>query len=219
MCVLHRVMVRYGRFSTVNMTAGIATPGELAGHVSSLEAEIATLRLENTALRVANAELERVVVRDTLTPLFNRRHFIACLNERIGRVVRYGLEAAVMFVDVDNMKGINDRHGHAAGDFVLLHTARIIAGSIRATDVAARIGGDEFALILDSINIEQALAKRDTLDRLIRETTCRYGDAELAMSASLGCTAIAADDTEFKVIARADGAMYQTKRVRRGLSA
>lgn len=168
-------------------------------------------------LRLANAELERIVVRDTLTPLFNRRHFISCINDRISRIERYDSRSAVLFIDVDNMKGINDRHGHAAGDFALMHVAGIIHSAIRSTDVAARIGGDEFALILDSIDEAQAMRKTDALDELIRATPCVLGEDVLPISASFGCTSIRKGDTEFTIIARADSAMYGNKRRRRAM--
>lgn len=201
------------------MAVNIPASDDIAAELAAMRDQLCALERENASLRIANAELERIVVRDTLTPLFNRRHFITCLNERIERVGRYDLKAAVMFVDVDNMKGINDQFGHAAGDFALVHTAQLIVGSIRSTDVAARIGGDEFALIIDQITPDHALRKMHALDRIIRESTCRYGDTELPIAASMGCTAILAEDTEFKVIARADSAMYDTKRERRAAAA
>lgn len=201
------------------MAVNVPASADMTAQLASMRDQLAALERENASLRIANAELERIVVRDTLTPLFNRRHFITCLHERISRVGRYGLKAAVMFVDVDNMKGINDDYGHAAGDFALVHTAQLIVGAIRATDVAARIGGDEFALIVDSIAPDQALRKMQSLDRTIRESVCRYGDNILPITASMGCTAIDADDTEFKVIARADSAMYRHKRERRTAAA
>jgi diguanylate cyclase (GGDEF)-like protein len=183
--------------------------------VGEMKSEIAALRKEIAVLRIANSELERVVVRDTLTPLFNRRHFISSIADRIGRVSRYGMHSVIMFIDVDNMKGINDAHGHAAGDFALMHIAGIIGSAVRSTDVAARIGGDEFALILDEIDTAQAEQKMIALDRLVRETPCLFGEAALKISASFGYTPVNADDTEFSIMARADEAMYANKRLRR----
>lgn len=180
-----------------------------------LRSEIAALRREIAMLRIANTELERVVVRDTLTPLFNRRHFISSVNDRISRVSRYGGQSVIMFVDVDNMKRINDQHGHAAGDFALMHVAAIISGAVRSTDVAARLGGDEFALILDEIDEAGALRKMAVLDMMVRETPCQFGADELGISASFGCTPILDGDTEFTIMARADQAMYANKRHRR----
>lgn len=180
-----------------------------------LENELRTLRKEVGMLRLVNAELERVVVRDTLTPLYNRRYFISAVNERISRIGRDGVEAIAIIVDVDHMKKINDAHGHPAGDFALLHLAKLLSQAIRKTDVAARIGGDEFALILDGLDEERARAKVSSLEWLIQESCCIFGDAELPLSASFGCTAIRADDSDATVMARADQAMYEQKRIRR----
>lgn len=164
-------------------------------------------------LRLVNAELERVVVRDTLTPLYNRRYYISALNDRISRASRYGAEAVAIIIDVNHMKRINDAHGHPAGDFALMHLAKLLSQSTRSTDVAARIGGDEFALILDGMNAHRAATKVTSLQWLIQETPCLFGDTELQVSASFGYTAILADDSDATIIARADDAMYEQKRV------
>lgn len=180
-----------------------------------MQAENAALRKELARLRLQNAELEQLVVRDTLTPLYNRRYFRTSLVERVSRVARYGARAVVLFVDVDNMKAINDAHGHAAGDFVLMHVARLLSGAIRASDVAARIGGDEFALILDEMDEEQAVRKMAALRALIRDSECRFGGVILPLSASFGATMVGPDDNDAQIVARADGAMYEQKRQRR----
>ncbi|OYW24444.1 MAG: hypothetical protein B7Z55_02155 [Planctomycetales bacterium 12-60-4] len=91
--------------------------------------------------------------------------------------------------------------------------------SIRNADGIVLVDFGEFALIVDSIAPDQALRKMQSLDRTIRESVCRYGDNILPITASMGCTAIDADDTEFKVIARADSAMYRHKRERRTAAA
>lgn len=188
------------------------TRGEFGPDVSALEDEVIALRKEVRLLQLANAELERLVVRDTLTPLFNRRHFMACLTERLNRLERYGTPAALLFIDLDGLKQINDTFGHAAGDFALLHMARLLASMIRSTDIAARIGGDEFALLLDGLSEQDATEKADQLSALIDETECRFGDDVLPLSASFGCTALRVDDSDFAAIARADIAMYAAKR-------
>ncbi len=185
---------------------------DIVGDVSALEDEVLALRKELRLLQLANEELERLVVRDTLTPLFNRRHFIGCLTERLNRLERYGTQAALLFVDVNGMKRINDRFGHAAGDFALLHIARLLGGAVRSTDVAARIGGDEFALILDGVTEESATDKADHLARQIASSECRFGRDLLPISASFGCTALRPGDSDFAAIARADMAMYAAKR-------
>lgn len=190
---------------------GVVRDDQSAG-ASALEQEVAALRKELRLLRLANEELERLVVRDTLTPLYNRRHFITCLTERLGRLERYGTAAALVFIDVNGMKSINDTYGHGAGDFALNHVARLLIESIRATDIAARVGGDEFAVLLDGLDEAAAHDKAQALSRQIIEVECRFGDAVLPLSASFGCTALRNGDSDFAAIARADMAMYAAKR-------
>jgi diguanylate cyclase (GGDEF)-like protein len=187
-------------------------PETTGSEIENLQRELAAMRKELAMLRMANAELERVIVRDTLTPLYNRRHFLSIVNDRINRMERYGSRSVVMFIDVDRMKHINDAFGHAAGDFALIHVAELIATAIRSTDVAARLGGDEFALILDEIDEDQANHKMTALDALIRETSCLFDGKALPVTASFGCTEIKAGDTEGTILGRADMAMYDNKR-------
>lgn len=179
---------------------------------SALQQENFALRQELRLLRIANEELERLAVRDTLTPLYNRRHFITSLSDRIDRLERYGTAAALVFVDVDQMKRINDNFGHSAGDFALNHVARLLSRAIRSTDIAARVGGDEFALLLDGLDEAAAQDKANDLASLIARSGCRFGDQVLPLTASFGCTALKPDDSDFAAIARADLAMYAAKR-------
>ncbi|WP_246351926.1 GGDEF domain-containing protein [Sphingobium subterraneum] len=193
------------------MSSAGKSAGE-ASDIAELQREIAGLHRELRLLRMANAELERVAILDTLTPLHNRRFFLGALNDRILRRTRYQSQAAVLFIDINRMKFINDAYGHAAGDFALVYAAQIIAAQIRSTDVAARIGGDEFALILEEADEVQARLKADQLDELLRESRCAYGDILLPVSASIGVTIIRENDREDAVIERADADMYARKR-------
>lgn len=190
----------------------MAERAQAESEISELQQEIARLRGELRLLRLANQELERVAVMDTLTPLFNRRYFITALNERINRRTRYGTRYSVLFVDINRLKYINDVHGHSAGDFAIMHAAQILAREIRSTDVAARLGGDEFAIILEEIEGDAARTKARSLEKALRDSVCAFGDVILPMSASIGFTCLEADDREEAVIERADEDMYARKR-------
>ncbi|MGE4429434.1 MAG: GGDEF domain-containing protein [Sphingobium sp.] len=185
---------------------------EKAAIINELRNEVSTLRRELRLLRIANAELERVAVRDTLTPLFNRRYFLTALNERLVRAQRYNTRSAVLFIDVNRMKRINDAFGHSAGDYALVHIAHLVQANIRATDVAARIGGDEFAIILEEVDEARAAAKADQLAEVMNETPCLFGARSLPVSASIGLTMLRPHDTEEALIERADADMYARKR-------
>ena len=197
---------------TVPLPVGSPEIDEQSSTINELRSEVSTLRRELRLLRIAHAELERVAVRDTLTPLFNRRYFLTALNERLVRAKRYNTRAAVLFVDVNRMKYINDVFGHSAGDFALVHTAQVVQAHIRTTDVAARIGGDEFAIILEEVDEEKAVAKAEQLGEVLRTTECPYGEDMLPVSASIGVTMLRASDTEDALIERADADMYARKR-------
>jgi diguanylate cyclase (GGDEF)-like protein len=132
--------------------------------------------------------------------------------ERLNRLERYDTAAALVFIDINGMKSINDTFGHSAGDFALNHVAHLLIGAIRSTDIAARVGGDEFALLLDGLDEPAALAKAEALSCLISTSECNFGDYVLPLSASFGCTALRHGDSDFAAIARADMAMYAAKR-------
>lgn len=186
--------------------------GLSAAIIAELKAELATLRGEVRMLRIANAELERVAIRDTLTPLYNRRYFLTALHERIVRARRYGASAAVLFIDINRMKHINDLFGHSAGDFALVHAAQLVRAHVRETDVAARLGGDEFAIIIEEVDAALATTKAEQLDHILRTAQCRYGEALLPVSASIGWTMLMPNDTADSLIERADADMYARKR-------
>lgn len=180
--------------------------------VDELRNEIFALRRELRLLRIANSELERVAVRDTLTPLFNRRYFLTVLQEQLARTRRYYSQTALLFIDVNRMKYINDRFGHSAGDHALVHVARIVEGHIRSTDIAARIGGDEFAMLLEAVDEQAAIAKAEQLATMLQSTPCTFGTAILPVSASIGVTMLRVTDTPESLMDRADADMYARKR-------
>ncbi|MBU0824271.1 MULTISPECIES: GGDEF domain-containing protein [unclassified Sphingopyxis] len=169
------------------------------------------LRRENRVLKIAVAELERVSERDTLTPLFNRRYFLTAIHHRMARFERHAERAAVVFVDVNQLKLINDSFGHAAGDFALMEIAKRLAESIRATDVAARIGGDEFGLILDQSSEEGARAQIARLGDVLTAAPADYDGHQIALSACFGIAMLQSGMTESDILAAADRDMYRNK--------
>jgi len=175
------------------------------------------LRRENRVLKIAVAELERVSERDTLTPLFNRRYFLTAIHHRMARFERHAERAAVVFVDVNQLKFINDSFGHAAGDFALMEIAKRLAESIRATDVAARIGGDEFGLILDQSSEEGARAQIARLGDVLTAAPAHYDDHQIALSACFGIAMLQSGMTESDILAAADRDMYRNKQGQGGL--
>lgn len=167
---------------------------------------------EIAALRARIVELEKLADSDTLTPLPNRRAFLRELDRLIRHVARYGEAAAVMFVDVDGLKTVNDAHGHHAGDAVLLCVAGLLPSLLRATDVVARIGGDEFGLLLNHLDEAAARDKADLIHRAIAEECIALDAATINVGVSVGVTVIRGNDTADAALARADADMYVARR-------
>lgn len=174
-------------------------------------AVIAELADQNALLRASLAEArerleeaERIADTDTLTPLPNRRRFIRELERVVAQTNRHGTQAAVLYIDLESLKAVNDRHGHVAGDAALLHVARLLGGLIRTTDIAARIGGDEFALILDHLDHNSAIETADRITRYIAAVPLDLGGTQLALTASVGVATVLAGDTVDDVLRRAD---------------
>ncbi len=176
--------------------------------MSRLSADNAALLETIAELRGRIEELERLADTDTLVPLPNRRAFERELRRVIASVARYGHSAAVLFFDLNGMKAVNDRHGHQAGDTVLLHVASHLKSSLRAADTVARIGGDEFAMILDHLDEGQARAKVQALVAAISGKSLDIGRATVQVSVSAGLAMVEAGDTVQAVLDRADTAMY-----------
>jgi diguanylate cyclase (GGDEF)-like protein len=146
-----------------------------------------------------------------LIDLPNRRGFLRELDRIIARAGRYDAKAALLFVDVDGLKAINDSFGHRAGDEALIQVAGLLSSGVRKSDMVARIGGDEFGILLE--NADEASA-HETASRLIDLIAgCEFvhdGD-ELPLSVAIGVGLIEPTDTAATVMARADEEMYRRK--------
>ena len=177
----------------------------------SLFAEISRLRGEVARLESRVEELDRLANMDTLVPVANRRGLVVQLDMMIARFERHGSPAALLFVDVDGLKALNDAFGHAAGDAALIHLTETMIASVRQTDMVARIGGDEFAILLDHADETSA---RETAARLADQVAgcefCFEGTC-LPLSIAIGFTHIQAGDSPESVMDRADEAMYRQK--------
>ena len=178
---------------------------------AGLADENALLRASLAETRERLAELEQLADSDTLTPLPNRRRFLRELERVVSHAGRHGTPAALLYIDLDNLKAINDRHGHFAGDAALIHVARLLGGLIRSTDILARIGGDEFGLILDHLDHNSAIETADRLARCIAAEPLDLGSAMVTLEASIGTATILAGDSVDDVMRRADRNMYAAK--------
>jgi diguanylate cyclase (GGDEF)-like protein len=189
-------------------------PRSRAGAVR-LAAEVERLAAELEASRAHISELAARVDVDPLTETLNRRGFERELKRSLAYVKRYGVSAALVYLDLDEFKPVNDRHGHAAGDAVLKAIASALRRHVRASDVVARIGGDEFVVLLWNVDDVAAASKAAALEAAIYATPVRWGSSTLAVGASAGVALLGPLDTPAAALARADAAMYARKAARR----
>lgn len=181
-----------------------ADPGALIAEISRLRGEVA--RLESRV-----EELDRLANLDTLVPVANRRGLIVQLDMMIARFERHGTPAALLFVDVDGLKALNDTFGHAAGDAALIHLTETMISSVRQTDMVARIGGDEFAILLDHADENSACETAARLADQVADCEFCFEGTCLPLSIAIGFTPIQIGDSPESVMDRADEAMYRQK--------
>lgn len=183
----------------------------LIGDISN-QLGIALQQAENHA-RIVN--LSRT---DALTGLLNRRAFVDDLTRRFNRLQREGKGAALMYVDLDNFKLVNDVHGHQRGDEALVAVRDILVHGTRATDLVARLGGDEFAVWLDNADAEAAARRAQGLLAAAESLSGFSGDPARPLMLSLGIAVCepGADEALEDVLARADATMYEVKRAGKG---
>jgi diguanylate cyclase (GGDEF)-like protein len=180
-----------------------------------LSVEVERLAAELAASRARISDLESRIDVDPLTETLNRRGFERELTRSLAYVKRYAASATLIYLDLDEFKPVNDRHGHAAGDAMLKAIAAALVREVRASDVVARIGGDEFAVLLWNLPDAEAIAKAIELERAVYATPVRWGASTMVVGASAGVAFVGPLDAPADVLARADAAMYARKTERR----
>ena len=206
----------------------LASEGEPLGYLAAYSrtgrdafGETGAAELEELAFRAGPAidnarrfrEARRLADLDALTGLHNRRYFHETLAREVARAHRYGRTLALVVFDLDDFKAINDRIGHLAGDAVLAEAAERVRGVVRSADVACRIGGDEFAVIMS----ESSLADADQLyKRLDHAVSARPVGQAGRLHLSAGVTELNPDDDAVSFFERADEALYRAKGLGKG---
>ncbi len=163
-------------------------------------------------------ELEELSSTDSLTGLHNRRSFLAELERRFSRRAAWRGGAALFFIDLDNFKAVNDRHGHKRGDRALSEVARILRDCTRGRDLVARLGGDEFAVFVEDIGAEAAESKGREICQAAAVLRDLSGDSGHPLGFSIGAAFCTSDGAESvaEAVERADQAMYGVKRRGKG---
>ena len=179
----------------------------------ALAQSLAELKRKNRELEEQAERLETIASTDLLTSLANRWRLQERMNPMFAESTRYGDDLACLMIDLDNFKAINDTLGHQAGDDLLATVGRIITEQVRASDIAARIGGDEFVIVLLETSKRKSNTFAKRLHKQLRDTVYLTSESlEVRITASLGVAALPKDaDTKEELLRLADHAMYHVK--------
>ena len=170
--------------------------------------------LDISERKALEERMEHLVDHDYLTALFNARYFERALAQETRSVARYGGGGAVLLLDLDHFKAVNDRFGHKVGDGLLKRVAVTLQSRIRETDVLARLGGDEFGLILPKVDAAQAEVVASGLVSALRCETVMVAGRRIPVTASIGVVLLG-PLTDVEILAAADFAMYEAKQAGR----
>lgn len=179
----------------------------------ALNDSLAALQVKNRELEQAVTRLETMALTDELTGLANRRRLVERLEQMYAQAVRYGSDLACLMIDLDGFKAINDTLGHQRGDELLSLAGQVIARSVRAADVAARYGGDEFVVLLPHTSAATAAALAARLSSQFQREAGRMGRVGLRCGMSIGvaCLGLSAPSDGDSLLAQADNALYAAK--------
>jgi diguanylate cyclase (GGDEF)-like protein len=207
-----------GRSDTTDMVDGLRLgahdylrkPCEPTELLARVQAAARVKRLQDE-LRQRNEDLDRISRTDALTGLRNRRHVEEYLVKLTSLARRNAEPIAVLVIDIDHFKSVNDTHGHDAGDAVLREVAGRMLGSVRLEDMVGRWGGEEFLVVLPNTAAEGAAELAERLRQVVAETPCRLAGGEaVQVTISVGCAASLMDDAG-TLVRSADAAMYEAK--------
>lgn len=184
-----------------------ATHGELDRLNRELEARV---EARTHDLQLANQHLEKLASIDPLTGASNRRHFMGLAKVEISRAKRQGLPLSVIMLDIDFFKSVNDRFGHEIGDKVLVALAATIHATLRGGDIFARLGGEEFVVMLPGQGLSEALPMAERLRLLIAQNVVPGCPAQITVSAGLAALEDASEEID-DLLRRADAGLYRAK--------
>ena len=216
--ILQRLAVRYSgdasRLSSLVLTLNkIVTLDEIFVVETYYHATMQRLEDSLHRLKDAHRQLEDFSRRDSLTPVDNRRALMESLAMEFHRSRRYQHPFALLFLDVDRFKEINDRHGHAFGDHVLLHIVELARGIIRPPDIMGRYGGEEFVIGLVECYQSGALQIAERIRLKIAQEQCAWEHHSTLVTVSIGVVMLSPEiDQVETLVTRADQAMYDAKR-------
>ena len=192
------------------VTSDELTPAVRAGF-AAMTGEITELRAQRDELRMALENAESMADHDPLVPIFNRRAFMRELSRLLSFSRRYGLEASLLYFDLDGFKKINDEFGHTAGDRILCAVGDVLLDQTRESDILGRIGGDEFVAVLTGVTPDTATQKAKQLCDAVENLEVTFEAQPLSVGISFGLAPFNPDVSAERLVALADEAMYAHK--------
>jgi len=196
---------------------GVLNLADKAGgrRFTAAERTLVELFSQLTAASIGNIKLfekiQRQATTDGLTGLANHKRFYEILEKELWRSRRYGGKISLIMVDIDNLKTINDAHGHRAGDRAIKKTSAKIKESIRQIDTAARYGGDEFAIILPNTELGDAVVVAQRIVEAVGNSTLSWKAEQIRLSVSVGLGEYGSDSSPEDITGRSDEALYVAK--------
>lgn len=206
--------------SSVKTSAKAAAPKPgrkpVAAPLAKAKRQVTALKADLAAAQARIDELQAWADTDFLLNIYNRRGFERELERSVAYIRRYNASAALIVLDVDRLKPINDSFGHAAGDIVLKGVVAVLMRHVRSSDVVGRLGGDEFGVLLWNLTQADALTKATALEDAIDRLTFVFNGHSVVAGASAGVALIGPGDEALSAMEEADRAMYARKATRRG---
>jgi len=174
--------------------------------------DVTDTSIYQTMLHETMGKLQEASDRDGLTGIFNRRYIETSLATALGRAQRYGERLALILIDIDHFKQVNDQHGHLAGDATIRRVCQVLGDGLRTADLLGRYGGEEFLLIVPQTAGAGAIVLAERLRQAVANTPVAYNDLTLQVTISLGVTTLRQDTTHYEqMLHEADTALYCSK--------
>jgi diguanylate cyclase (GGDEF)-like protein len=177
----------------------------------SLVVTLLVVFLAHLALTRYQYRIEEMATTDALTGLFNRHAFDILIGKLLAEYRREPRPISMLMADIDHFKEVNDRHGHQAGDAILVEVARVLQNRLRASDMAVRWGGEEFLMVLKGCDLAEARRIAEDLRLAVAQATVAARGAQLSVTISLGVSQFDGSETIDSLVGRADGALYAAK--------
>lgn len=223
--VHHQYALGSDQLEGVDDRPGVPTRLHFEGHVAPvpqrgegpemvvwLAFNITRLQRALDELEAKQAQLEELARTDPLTELPNRREFFEAMERELVRIRRTGAPASIVLFDLDEFKQVNDTHGHAAGDAVLVAVGAVFASFARASDAVGRLGGEEFALLLHHTDLDAAEQAAERIRGEVASLALAYEGNEIRVTTSCGVAMLRPDDADVsEALKRADRALYRAK--------